>query len=248
MLPLAPGYEKSLHEAGIFPAAFPVESGCQMFSSVTGQKLSPKDCTPDYWVKNMVSPVQFSAALIETMRSHDLDVFVEVGPHPALKGPAMDTLAVLGKNDIVYFGTLFRNKPTFDSLLNTVGGMISAGLQVLTDAVNSMECMNGRKATGKVLTDLPKYQWDHSVSYWGETRVSKNQRFRRFPRHQLLGARVNSDTPLSPRWRNLLRLEEVDWLEEMVVSRSIFREARADRESRPLERWQCQRARSFSWH
>lgn len=133
------------------------------------------------------------------MRSHDLDVFVEVGPHPALKGAAIDTLAELGNNDIVYFGTLYRNKPTFDSLLNTVGGMVNAGLQVLTDAVNSMECTNGQKATGKVLTDLPKYQWDHSVSYWAETRVSENQRFRRFPRHQLLGAKVNSNTPLSPR-------------------------------------------------
>lgn len=222
MLPLAPGYERSLHEAGILPAACPVESGCQMFSSVTGRRLSPRDCTPDYWVKNMVSPVQFSAALTETIRAHDLDVFVEVGPHPALKGPAMDTLAVLGKDNIVYFGTLCRNKPTFDSLLITVGGMVNAGLQVLTGAVNSMECMNGRKATGKVLTDIPKYQWDHSVSYWGETRVSKNQRFRKFPRHQLLGARVNSDTPLSPRWRNLLKLEEVEWLEAMIVSGSIF--------------------------
>lgn len=248
MLPLAPGYERSLHEAGILPTAYPVESKCQMFSSVTGQKLSPRDCTPDYWVKNMVSPVQFSAALTETIRAHDLDIFVEVGPHPALKGPAMDTLAMFGKNDIDYFGTLFRNKATFDSLLNTVGGMVNAGLQVLTDAVNSMDCMNARKATGKVLTDLPKYQWDHSVSYWGETRVSKNQRFRKFPRHQLLGARVNSDTPLSPRWRNLLKLEEVEWLETMVVSRSIFRGAKADWESRPLERRKCQRARSFSWH
>lgn len=219
-----------------------------MFSSVNGQKLSPSDCTPNYWVKNMVSPVQFSAALIETVRSHDLDIFVELGPHPALKGPAMDTLAVLDYTDVIYFGTCFRNKPTFDSILDTIGGMVAAGLKLLTDTVNSTEHVIGQKATGMVLTDLPKYQWDHTVSHWAETRVSRNQRFRRFPRHQLLGARVNSDTPLSPRWRNLLRLKELDWLEEMVVSASTFWEAVANWESRLLERQHYLIALSFSWH
>ena len=248
MLSLAPGYEKSLHDAGISPHITPVEPGCQMFSSVTGQRLSPSDCTPTYWVRNMVSPVQFSAALVESVRSHNLDIFVELGPHPALKGPAMDTLAVLGNTDVIYFGTCLRNKPTFDSILDTVGGMVCAGLKVLTDAVNSTEYMIGRNATGQVLTDLPKYQWDHMVSHWAETRVSKNQRFRRFPRHQLLGARVNSDTPLSPRWRNLLRLKEIDWLEEMVVRGSTIWEAAADWERRLLERQHCLIALSFLWH
>ena len=251
MLPLAPRYEKCLREAGISPTAFSVDSGCQMVSSVTQQKLSPSDCTAEYWAKNMVSPVRFSAALIEIMRSHDLGVLVEVGPHPALKGPAMDTLAALGKNDVMYFGSCFRNKPAYDSILDTVGGMINAGLQVLTDTVNSMEFMVGQEVKhgpGKVLTDLPKYQWDHSVSHWAETRLSQNQRFRRFPRHQLLGARVNSDTPLSPRWRNLLILKEIDWLEDMVVSGMTFPESTTYWESRPLESRQCPRALSFSWH
>lgn len=238
MLPLAPGYEKSLHDAGISPLAPSVEFECGMISSVTRRKLSPSDCTPVYWAKNVVSPVQFSAALIETMSLHDLGVLVEVGPHPALKGPAMDTLAALGKNDIAYFGSCVRNNPGFNSILETVGGMVSAGLHVLTDVVNSTEHLVGSEvklAPGKVLTDLPKYQWDHSVSHWAETRLSQNQRFRKFPRHQLLGARVYDDTPLSPRWRNRLMLKEIEWLEEMMVSAVIPWKATTDR-SRPLAR------------
>ena len=231
MLPLAPGYEKSLRNAGISPNAFSVSSECQMFSSVTGQKLSPGDCTSDYWAKNMISPVKFSAALTETMRSNDLGVLVEIGPHPALQGPAIDTLTALGNKDFIYFSSCSRNRPAYESMLDAVGGMVNAGVQVLADAVNSMEYIVGqesKRGPGQVLTDLPKYQWDHSVSYWAETRVSKHYRFRSFPRHQLLGARANCDTSLSPRWRNLLIPKEVEWLEELMASITDFREVMAD--------------------
>lgn len=220
MWSLAPGYEQSLHDAGISPLAPSAEFKCEMISSVTKQKLFSSDCTPEYWAKNMVSPVQFSAALTEMMSLHDIGVLVEVGPHPALKGPVLDTLAVLGKSDITYFGSCVRNKPGFDSILGTVGEMVSAGLHVLTDVVNSTEHLVNSEvklAHGRVLTDLPKYQWDHSVSHWAETRLSQNQRFRKFPRHQLLGARVHDDTPLNPRWINRLMLKEIGWLEEMMV-------------------------------
>lgn len=223
MLPLAPLYEQSLHNAGICAIASIVDSGCEMFSSVTQERLAPSSCTPSYWAKNMVSPVQFTAALTEAMRCHDLGALVEVGPHPALKGPAMETLAALSKTDISYFGSCFRNKPDLECLLETVGLMVNSGLPVLTKAVNSTEVLVGHSVKQRpcqVLTDLPKYPWDHSVSHWAESRVSKNQRFRKFPRHQLLGARSNSDTPLCLNWRNLLILKEVEWLEEIMVSKS----------------------------
>ena len=221
MQPLAPLYEQSLRDAGVKPCASSAESECEMFSSVTQQKLSPSECTPDYWAKNMVSPVQFTAALTEAMRCHDLNTLIEIGPHPALKGPSMDTLSSLGKVEINYFGSCYRNQPTLEKLLSTVGEMIVSGLPVLTHSINRS---NKSDKSPQVLTDLPTYPWDHAVSHWAETRVSKNQRFRAYPRHEVLGARINSDTPLHPVWKNMLRLKEVEWLEDMMVKATALRD------------------------
>ena len=221
MLPLAPLYEASLRAAGISSADSPSQSGCEMFSSVIQRKLAPRDCTSAYWVQNMVSTVRFTAALTEATRCHNLGALVEIGPHPALKGPASDTLAAIGKSEIAYFSSCFRNKPDLISLLETTATMVNVGFPVSTEAVNKVDLEDGKAVehtTGPPLTDIPKYQWDHSASHWAESRISKNQRFRQFPRHPLLGARTSDDIPSSPTWRNLLRRKEVDWLDAIMVS------------------------------
>lgn len=220
MLPLAPMYIDSLIKAGICFQESPVGSGCEMFSSVTQNKLQPAQCHIGYWGQNMVSTVRFTAAITEAFNSHDLDVLVEVGPHPALKGPAMDTLSSLGKSDVKYFGSCFRNTPDLEAMLDTVGVMIGSGLPVLSANINGLESIQGLRVSyefGNVLTNLPSYQWDHSMSHWAESRVSQNQRFREFPRHQLLGARKSDDNPLCMSWRNIISLKEVQWLEKIMV-------------------------------
>ncbi|UKZ81662.1 Type I Iterative PKS [Trichoderma virens FT-333] len=72
-------------------------AGCKMYSSVTESEVTFKDLGPDYWVRNLVSPVRFATAIQNLMRpdagvhsnSGDaVDVLVEIGPHAALQGPA----------------------------------------------------------------------------------------------------------------------------------------------------------------
>src|SRR6186713_3225 len=59
------------------------------FSSVSTKTKVP-DLGADYWIRNLVSPVRFSDALIEATKS---DIFanslsvLEIGPHSALLGP-----------------------------------------------------------------------------------------------------------------------------------------------------------------
>jgi acyl transferase domain-containing protein len=222
MLLVAQLYEKSLRDAGVGYLELPINRKCEMFSSVTQSKLCPSHCTPEYWKQNMVSTVRFSAALTEAMRAHDLDTLVELGPHPALKGPTVDTLTALGKGEVKYLGSCMRNKDDFISMLETAGEMVTANIRVKCENINGLEIVNGIDAkieAGKILTDLPRYQWDHSLSHWAESRVSQNHRLRAFSRHQLLGARSNSDTPLNATWRNILLLKEIDWLKDILVSR-----------------------------
>lgn len=221
MLPIAPRYEKALVDAKVSP--FTSAGKCTMFSSVTGQKLDPADCSPSYWKQNMVSTVLFAPALTECLKVHpQTSTILEVGPHAALKGPALETLRTLDNNSIEYHHSLIREKRDLDALLGSAGAMIVRGIPLETANINGQEIVNGLQCTykhGSVLRDLPSYQWDHSTSFWSESRVSRNVRHRKFPRHQLLGSRYVEDIPSHPSWRNHLMLKEVPWLMELKVYR-----------------------------
>ena len=219
MLPLAPAYEKAMRAASVGQAENGSDVSCAMFSSVTRRQLSSNECTPAYWKENMVSTVRFSDALSDLVRSISPDAVIEIGPHPALSGPVRDTMTSLGKTDILYFSSCFRGKPDMVSMLESVGEMIPAGMPVISNRINALELVNGLKCEhglGRVLTDVPQYQWDHSAVHWGESRVSFNLRHRQFPRHELLGARSSGDIPLAPSWRNILSVKDINWLNEVA--------------------------------
>ena len=217
MLPIAESYEHLLRKANLKLCSG--NSKCSMFSSVTGAKLDSQSCQPSYWVQNMVSTVRFSAALKACLDfDPEISRVLEVGPHPALQSPAQEVLRSMGKTEnCAYFHSCVRGKDDYETMLLSAGSMIAHGLPVDTLAVNQIS-----PSTVNVLTNLPSYQWDHSTSFWAESRLSQNLRFRQFPRHQLLGSRYLEDTASCPSWRNLLMLKEVPWLMEMKVSFFTF--------------------------
>lgn len=218
MLPLAPSYEKAMRAAGVCSSEGSSQT-CEMFSSVTGHRLSKAEVTPSYWKQNMVSTVHFSAAVSELVQKCRPDAVIELGPHPALSGPARDTMANAGLSEIPYFSSCYRGKPDLAALLESVGEMIPTKVPIDWKAVNALEIMENthcKHQVGRVLTDVPKYQWDHSLVHWGESRLSLNVRTREFPRHELLGARIPTDISLAPTWRNVLTSSEVGWLSEGV--------------------------------
>jgi acyl transferase domain-containing protein len=70
-------------------------------------------------------------------------------------------------------------------------------------------------------TDLPGYVFNHSQIYWPESRLSKNFRFRKHPRHDLFGAPVPDWNPAEPRWRHLIRLSENPWLRDHEITGAV---------------------------
>ena len=220
MLPVASSYEEALTNAKVLP--FETAATCDMFSSVSGQRIGQQECIPFYWKQNMVSTVQFSSALTECMYHHpEISVILEIGPHPALKGPAQETLRSLGRNSVDYFHSCLRGKNDMETLLASAGAMIARGVPLKTPNINAREVvvtgLRFAHELGNTLTNVPGYQWDHSTSFWTESRISSNLRQRRFPRHQLLGSRYVEDLPLCPSWRSLIMLKEVPWLMELKV-------------------------------
>ena len=219
MQPLAPQYQERLSNAGVG-----LQSGsaqCQMFSSVTGGDIEPSELTCSYWVNNMTSTVRFSAAIEKCMHDSPLDTaFIELGPHPALRGPALEVLRTLGRNNADHFQTCTRGEDDLESLLRSAGSMIAADVQLDTPKINAQEvvnCLECHHEVGNVLTDIPSYQWNHSNAFWSESRISRNVRFRKFPRHELLGSRYVDDIAARPCWRNQLMLKEVTWLQKLQV-------------------------------
>ena len=219
MQPLGPQYMEYLINAGVGTHSGPVQ--CQMFSSVTGLDIEPSELTCFYWVKNMTSTVEFSAAIEKCMNDYSLgSAFIEIGPHPALRGPALEVLQTLGRDDADHFPTCTRGDDDFESLLRSVGSMIVANIPLKTPTINARELVNGldcHHETGNILTDVPSYQWNHSNAFWSESRISRNVRFRKFPRHELLGSRYLDDIAPRPCWRNQLMLKEVTWLQKLQV-------------------------------
>lgn len=220
MLPPASLYEKLLYESEVRPRDPP--AACDMFSSVTGTKLRADKCTARYWKENMTSTVQFAEAVTQCILADPAKaVMVEIGPHPALKGPVTETLKCAGRTNIEYFHSCFRGKNDFISLLESTGKLIATGVCVSEAVINAIPVAGTSEPQqydyGKVLTDLPSYRWNHSAGFWVESQISRRIRFRQFPRHQLLGSRVIDDTPSFLMWRNHWRLKEIPWLMELKV-------------------------------
>ncbi|ORY58750.1 uncharacterized protein BCR38DRAFT_413069 [Pseudomassariella vexata] len=221
MLPMAPVYRQAMTAAGVGPIDGRRTSICTMFSSVKGRNLDRGAYVPAYWEENMTSTVRFLAAVTAMLHSLEVDAMVEIGPHPALKGPTEDILASQNIDVLPYFWSCSRGQHDFISLLQNVGRMITSGMDICCDRVNAMESVeasgNVSHVHGTVLTDVPKYAWDHKVAFWGETELSWNYRHRMYPRHELLGSENPILNPQSRSWRNLLMLSQVSWLKNMTA-------------------------------
>ena len=185
------------------------------FSSVTGSLLDKSTTLGSrYWQRNMESPVLFRAA-VSSILQHPIGknpVFLEIGPHSALASPLRQILTQESSR-APYTSALIRNQNCLQSLLSAVGKLYT--LRVPID-------LKALIPTGSCLSDLPPYPWDHEESYWYETRLSKEYRLRKYPHHDLLGARTVESTDFEPSWRNLLHLNTAAWVRDHKVGDDII--------------------------
>lgn len=200
------------------------------FSSVTGGILANElMLDPKYWVRNLVSTVQFAKALESLVGSSDTilprasvtDV-VEIGPHAALRRPVRDTLSHASRSQkprvlVRYHSMLERNKSSLSTSLRLVGSLHCLGYPVSVLAANRQSIA----ARLPFLVDCPPYPFDHNRRYWSESRISKDFRLRPQSPGYLLGKRSPDHNALRPRWRNWLSSERMPWLADHAVSTNI---------------------------
>lgn len=184
----------------------PVVPVVPFYSSVSSQILAhANDFGADYWVRNLVSPVQFFSAVSSVLNTmQEPKIFLEIGPHSALASPIRQILkSAPAENN--YCSVLTRAKNSHADFLRAVGELWLGGYPVDIAAI---------AGHGSFLNDLPRYPWHYEESLWAESRLSREYRLREYPHHELLGSRILESTPQNPAWRNLLRLESVPWIKD----------------------------------
>ncbi|KAI9149651.1 Highly reducing polyketide synthase SAT13 [Paramyrothecium foliicola] len=199
------------------------DTGIEMFSTVEGA-LKTEGFDADYWVENLVSKVRFCDGLqalceakqaASTSRTQSQRIFIEMGPHAALAGPARQCMAdLVVPMPYSYTSALVRGVGATQSALTMAGQVFNQGYPVNLAAVSASD-KTSKQAS--VLTNLPNYSWDHTKRHWNESRLSKDYRFRKHPYHDLLGLRMTDNSPLRPSWRHMVGVEGLPWLRDHVV-------------------------------
>ncbi|NMM48996.1 type I polyketide synthase [Marinigracilibium pacificum] len=109
--------------------------------------------TPNYWTRNLRDAVQFNIA-VEKALNDDIDVFIEMSPHPVLT-QAINSIAKDSRKDVTQTYSLLREKNENTSILASLGNINSSGLKVdFTKMIFS---------GSPDLTCLPQYQMQRTT-------------------------------------------------------------------------------------
>ena len=194
-----------------------------------GKKTSTLALGSSYWVSNLKSPVQFSDALLsccsldleEPTQENSVTHLIEIGPHSAMKGPIRDIFGAVLKTKIKigYSCTLVRSENAVVCTLKLASELFMKGCNLDMSAIN---CATQGERRPKVLCDLPPYPWNHKNKYWHESRISKGHRMNPRPRNDILGTLAADSNELEPRWRNVIRLDDLPWVSLMILFHFIL--------------------------
>lgn len=215
MAPCGDRYVEALRTCGVQVQRGPTDTSCSWFSSVTGspQAMAAVDALQDeYWRDNMTNAVLFAEAIKNAVAStQQLDLAVEVGPHPALKGPATQNVAEIQPSPLPYCGVLSRGKDDREAFSDGLG-FIWTRLPHMVDFGSFENVTSEASVQPKMIVGLPSYQWSHGRAHWAESRISKRLRTRNTPHHEILGFLSTDSNSYEMRWSNVLKQKEISWL------------------------------------
>ncbi|RYP81860.1 hypothetical protein DL769_001820 [Monosporascus sp. CRB-8-3] len=227
MLPCGEPYIASLRGAGVRLNRERNTACPPWFSSVipSEKAMEPTEALQDvYWRDNMTSAVLFADAIKNAVASDDqIGLVLEVGPHPALKGPATQNITDVLQTTLPYSGVLHRQANDIEAFSDALGflwthlGSQSVDFQSIT---NAMSC---EPAQPHLVVGLPSYQWNHGRSHWNESRRSRKLRSQKQPLHELLGTLAPESNAHDLRWNNVLKVSEVPWLDgHQLQGQTVF--------------------------
>ncbi|KAK2591733.1 Polyketide synthase 19 [Conoideocrella luteorostrata] len=224
MNPCAIPYLDSMKQCGVQVQQGPKR--CPWYSSVWGSNgrsrsfdmADGKLLGGQYWVDNLTHPVLFNQALARAVNEqHCFDFALEVGPHPALKGPSSETIKLLTGLSLPYSGVLKRGQSAVESFADALGLIWKSfpSPRPIVSFDRMRRAFSSRKQQKPaMLKGLPTYSWDHDSLLWKESRASRIFRSQSRPRHELLGHAVTygEGNAREVHWKQIFRLNELPWL------------------------------------
>ena len=216
MFPCGDPYVEALRVCGV-RCNYDRNSTCTWFSSVTpsAKSMEPiQELQHEYWRDNMTNSVLFADAIKNAVSSDEqFNIALEIGPHPALKGPAVQNIADVRSTPLPYSGVLSRGKDDIEAFSDALGLMWTHLGAKAVDLGSFDRAVIGESRSHKLVVDLPSYQWDHKKIHWSESHRSKKIRGRKERPHELLGVLSPESNGRDMRWSNILKVSEISWME-----------------------------------
>jgi acyl transferase domain-containing protein/NADPH:quinone reductase-like Zn-dependent oxidoreductase len=194
----------------------PAPTTVKFYSSLLGRPATSDELDASYWVQNLTCAVRFDEAVqsmckpVEDFKT-SVNFLLELGPHAALQGPIKQILKHVGgpAAKIPYTSALARKKNAIQTALALAGTLFVKGSMLDMGAVNFPKPMD---RPPQVLTDMPRYPWNHSSKFWHESRLTEVHKFHDAPRNDIIGVLATYSNDLEPTWRNIVRLDDLPWL------------------------------------
>ncbi len=142
--------------AGALADIVPQPGDVPFFSTVTGERCAGETCGPAHWARGIRQPVQFSPA-IDSLAEFGVDVWLEIGAHPALVHSIQECLAGRGGAKAPVLSTARRERE-HDSTIETALDLLRTGV-----ALDFKSMTPSRR-----LLELPAYAWERS-RWWNES-------------------------------------------------------------------------------
>ncbi|MEV6446694.1 beta-ketoacyl synthase N-terminal-like domain-containing protein [Amycolatopsis sp. NPDC051716] len=118
------------------------------------------DFDAGYWAAHLRRPVRFRQA-VTAAAADGHRVFVEVSPHPILRGSLARTLEAAGITDAVVTGTLRRGQDEVRAFAAAAATLYCAGTRITATTPDD----------GAQLTDVPPMPWRHERHWYTDTRT-----------------------------------------------------------------------------
>ncbi len=133
----------------------PREATVPFYSTVTGKLCDGAKCAAKHWANGVRQPVMFAPAL-GAMADQGIDVWLEIGAHPALSMAIQECLAARGTKAPVI--ATARREREHESALEAALELHRACVPLDFTGLTP----------GRTLLSLPTYAWDHS-RWWHES-------------------------------------------------------------------------------
>jgi len=175
------------------------------FSTVTGDRLAGEAGDAEHWGRGIRQPVQFAPA-INAIADFGVDIWLELGAHPALAHSIQECLASRDGSKPVVISSVRRERE-HESFLEAAMDLHRAGVALDFRAMTS----------SRRLLPLPAYAWDRD-RWWNESPAWREGRLASGGRG-LLDMRLPSATPT---WTGRIDSRHLAFLKDHKVENHVI--------------------------